>query len=353
MFTGLFKRRESDLPIPTASLTPLELQRQGQVENLKKLNPTVIELNRNQEFILVVQLNKEIKISLQLSLPSQFPKVKPIVVVSPPVKHPWINDKMQIVGSPGLKNFSIHSELGEVVLGIVQEFHTNPPRIIATKVADQLSFSQITSTMSSASSSTPNAVYKPGSGKSVLHLPFPPIPSFQATVGSLLSEFPELKTFSTKQLQELQNDDEKLQEYIERLHIVKKINTERDELCGINEELAKENISKEPILEAKKKNLLELVDEISNLRHQFDDLSHKYQILSDQYSPSSIQESLKFAALQAEDESEHIAQSFLEGKIEIEEFLPKFMERRILSHNRKAKEERLNQQLMELKKSGF
>lgn len=354
MFTGLFRRRESDLIEP---FTPLEGQKQRQVESLKKNNPTIVELHTNEEYQLNVSTANG-PLLLKIYFPTSFPQSKPVITVSPPVRHPWVNDLQHVVGFSELLNFSMHSDIGKIVLGIVEEFQRHPPVMILgnhqPRLTSQLMYpvSPLNGTSHNTLLNPPNAIYTPGSGKSILHLPFPQESIYQYDA-SLPTGFADLKDLSVRELQDLNDDKDKLQEYIEKMDVMEKVAKEKEELNQINEKLAKDNLGKQPVLEEHKKKLLDMVDSVSSLRQQFDDHNHQQQLLSEQYSPTAIQENLKFAALQAEEESEKIAEDFLEAKMNIEEFLSKFMDKRILSHCRRVKEEKLHLQLMELKKSGF
>jgi len=354
MFTGLFRRRENELGFST----PLEAQRQRQIDSLKKHNPNLVELHKNEEYCLNITTALGILV-VTIRLPLLFPQVKPVIMVSQPIRHPWVNDLQQVVGAPELLNFSMHSDLGKIVLSITEEFQRHPPVAIAFPHSRLPSDPMYPLSPPNGippqnpSLNLPNAVYTPGSGKSILHLPFPQGSGYQCDVMLLPTTITELKDLSSQELQELNNDKDKLQEYIENMDIMQKITKEKEELSQINEELAKGNFSKQPVLESHKQKLLEMIDTVRSLREQFDNHSHEQQILSEKYSPAAIQQQLKVAAMHAEEESEKIAESFLDGKMEIEEFLSKFMDRRILSHCRRAKEEKLHQQLMELKKSGF
>lgn len=51
-------------------------------------------------------------------------------------------------------------------------------------------------------------------------------------------------------------------------------------------------------------------------------------LFSQSCSPSALQARLKVAAHEAEEESDTIAEDFLEGKTEIDDFLSSFMEKR-------------------------
>lgn len=59
------------------------------------------------------------------------------------------------------------------------------------------------------------------------------------------------------------------------------------------------------------------------------------------------------AAVAAEKDSEKIADSFLNGDIDVDKFLSRYLKTRTLCQTRKTKEERFSQQLNNLEKAGF
>lgn len=95
------------------------------------------------------------------------------------------------------------------------------------------------------------------------------------------------------------------------------------------------------------------IEEVSKLAFENERLSGIYQNYSDKYSPKNIKEELKLAAKNADDESEKIAESFLNGEIDVDKFANLYLATRTLSHVRKTKEEKLTQQLNNLAKAGF
>ena len=51
------------------------------------------------------------------------------------------------------------------------------------------------------------------------------------------------------------------------------------------------------------------------MRRTFDECSQKQNVMRGAYDPQALQANLKVAALQAEEEAENIADSFIEGKL--------------------------------------
>ena len=74
------------LPEPTA----LQALRAKQIERLRSLDCPVSELHRDVEYRVTVND----QLSIFVFLPPQFPQEKPILSVTQPVLHPWINDQV-------------------------------------------------------------------------------------------------------------------------------------------------------------------------------------------------------------------------------------------------------------------
>lgn len=78
-----------------------------------------------------------------------------------------------------------------------------------------------------------------------------------------------------------------------------------------------------------------------------------YQNFSEKYAPRNIKEQLRIAAQEADTQSEEIAKSFLDGELDVDNFLTDFLKMKTLSQTRKTKEEKLSEQLEKLEKAGF
>ncbi|XP_018912261.2 vacuolar protein sorting-associated protein 37A [Bemisia tabaci] len=113
------------------------------------------------------------------------------------------------------------------------------------------------------------------------------------------------------------------------------------------------NLSKQPQMLQLRQETASKLKAVTELRSLHEKLFLEYQTLASKYSPQNIKENLKLEALKSDEESEKIADNFLNGKLDVESFLSEYLEQRAISHKRKAKEERLGFQLRELEKAGF
>lgn len=146
--------------------------RKRQIDTLKVFNENVVEIKESSEYRIDFTVNQK-NMCLNVILSPDFPNEKPSIFVNPPVLHPWVAENSnQIVGAPGLLNFTIHSDLGRVVQAIIREF--------------QKSVLNITVEVSSRSSEA----------------------SPRSTVSAQSMLFPELNNFTIEELREiLENTD--------------------------------------------------------------------------------------------------------------------------------------------------
>lgn len=103
--------------------------RKKQIDTLKIFNDNVVEISENAEY--KVDFTAEGKnMSLNVVLGPEFPNEKPTIFINPPVSHPWVAENSnQIVGAPGMLNYSLHSDLGRVVQAIIREFQLSLPNL--------------------------------------------------------------------------------------------------------------------------------------------------------------------------------------------------------------------------------
>lgn len=97
----------------------------------------------------------------------------------------------------------------------------------------------------------------------------------------------------------------------------------------------------------------ERMQTVTALKSRYDQLIQKYDKLSEVFAPDHIKDCLRRAADESHEESEKIAEDFLNRKIDVERFLSTYVECRKLGQARRTKEEKLAHQLNELKRAGF
>ncbi|KAM8939800.1 vacuolar protein sorting-associated protein 37A isoform 2-T2 [Pelodytes ibericus] len=354
-----------------APLTSLQQQKQRQIESLRACHSSIAEIQKDVEYRLPITV-KNITININILLPPQFPQEKPHISVFPPIRHHLVDKQGINVTCPLVNNFTMHSDLGKIVQSLLEEFWKNPPTLAPSSGSFPYLYSNPTGlpsythsgfpflpsystpeTNRSASETVPGnystaKAPAPSCGLiSDLPLPVPTlemgINGFTYKMPDLPDTFPELSELSVSQLQDMMEQEDSLLELFVNLPQLKQIITDKEDLVKNIEEIAKKNLQLEPILEAKRQTILDKYELLTHMKGSFEKKLQRQHELSESCSLSALQARLKVAAHEAEEESDNIAEEFLDGKTEIDDFLNTFMEKRTSCHSRRAKEEKLQQ----------
>ncbi|XP_033125736.1 vacuolar protein sorting-associated protein 37A-like [Anneissia japonica] len=355
-----FFKSKSELP----PVTHLQQKRTQQIDSLKTFNHNVAEIKRDEEYRVSFTISGH-TVALNISLPPQFPEDKPIVKVSPPLRHKWVNKSMYVTGCISLNNFVVNSVLGRVIREIVTEFEQYPPVVFAESnqqpshlpgglpyPQNMQNFPQNLYGQPSTGAGNVGMFPMPSDGPSPMYTVSVPNHTTSSTIGNGIalgaqnyivpSDYPELHNLSIEELKVLIEDEEKLLEMVINSEQLKKLKAERSKLNDTCEELAKTNMSYKPEIEIRKKKLKDSYDKMMATRNSFERKCLRQQSINEQYSAESILYNLKVSAADADTESEDVAQSFLDNNLETDEFLKSFMDSRIKAHMRRVKEEKLH-----------
>ncbi|XP_003701158.1 vacuolar protein sorting 37A [Megachile rotundata] len=179
------------------------------------------------------------------------------------------------------------------------------------------------------------------------------LPSQAQTKPQQSVAFPELNSLTNEELKRLNEDDDKLDEFLDNHSDLKDINVAIDEAIDWVQKTAEANIAKEPELRELQSDVANKVQTVTVLKARYDQLIQRYNKLSEVFTPDHIKECLRKAADESHEESEKIAEDFLNRKIDVERFLSTYIECRKLGQARRTKEEKLAHQLNELKRAGY
>lgn len=373
----LFRNDKGGGPLPP--LTSLQQQRQRQIESLRASHSTLAEIQKDVEYRLPFTVNN-LPININILLPPQFPQEKPVISVYPPVRHHLVDKQGVYVICPLINNFTMHSDLGKIIQSLLDEFWKNPPVLIPSSSYPYLYSNPagmppyasqgftflppyptqeanravpVTDTVLPPSPNCSTAKPAAPAYGLITDLPIP-VPSTEALsqVGlngfsykmpDVPEVFPELSELSASQLSDINDQEDLLLEQFLNLPLLKQVIMDKDELVKNIEELARKNLQMEPVLETKRHAILDKYEVLTQMKSSFEKKMQRQHELSESCSLSALQASLKVSAHEAEEESDNIAEDFLEGKTETEDFLSNFMEKRTSYHCRRAKEEKLQQ----------
>nr|KAF6461247.1 VPS37A subunit of ESCRT-I [Molossus molossus] len=363
----LTKSASSSAAGSPGGLTSLQQQKQRLIESLRNAHSSIAEIQKDVEYRLPFTVNN-LTVNINILLPPQFPQEKPVISVYPPIRHHLMDKQGVYVTSPLVNNFTMHSDLGKIIQSLLDEFWKNPPVLAPTSAFSYLysnpggmppyasqgfsflppySPQEANRTISSlsvadtvSSSTTSYTTAKPAAPSfgvlSSLPLPVPTTDASaqisQNDLGYKMPDvpdaFPELSELSVSQLTDINEQEEILLEQFLTLPQLKQIITDKDDLINSIEELARKNLLLEPSLEAKRQAVLDKYELLTQMKSAFEKKMQRQHELSESCSASALQARLKVAAHEAEEESDNIAEDFLEGKTEIDDFLSSFMEKR-------------------------
>ncbi|XP_068606914.1 vacuolar protein sorting-associated protein 37A isoform X1 [Brachionichthys hirsutus] len=364
-----------------APVSSLQQQRQRQIESLKVAHPSLAEIQKDVEYRIPFTINSS-TISVNVLLPPQFPQEKPVVSVYPPVGHHLVDSNNgTMITSPLITNFGMHSDLGKVIQSLLDEFWKSPPALMSTGPAGfpySLYKSGIAPYPTQAYYGPRHAAPAgPGPAPSPAPMPHPgvdgahgpprapapyglisdlplPVPTGDPQAGlnghvyrmpDIPESFPELCDINLMQLSGLSEDEDLLLEFFVTLPQLKQVAHDKGELVTNIVDMARKNLQIEPRLDGKRQEMLYKYEQLTQMKSAFETRMQRQHDLSESFSLSTLQARLKVAAHQAEEESEEMAENFLEGRTDIDEFLTGFMEKRTLCHSRRAKEEKLQQSI--------
>ncbi|KAM3955663.1 vacuolar protein sorting-associated protein 37A [Aphomia sociella] len=285
--------------------------RKRQIDTLKIFNDHVIEIDENSEYRVDFTADGK-NMSLNVILSPEFPNENPSIYVNPAIPHPWVAENSnQIVGAPGLLNYSLHSDLGRVVQAIIREFQRTLPNL---------------SNSDDKSNDTS--------------------PQSQVSIQSLM--FPELGELTIEELKEVLENPDLQDKLLENNPQLIQLELETEEIINSIEHIAQDNLAKQQSLDDLKTEVIDRISTIVQMKMNYEELHRKHQKLADMYDPHRIRDCLRAAALQADEDAENIAEQFLLGKMPVETFITKFAEKRASGQARRAREERLAHQLAQL-----
>lgn len=162
-----------------------------------------------------------------------------------------------------------------------------------------------------------------------------------------------LQALSLEDLSRLNCDEDYLEIFIEKLGFVQKQSNKMDQLMGEIEAIATDNLAKKKLIEERKSKLEGMYLEFKELGDRYDASNQKYQKISEDFSPQHIKELLQIAVSAADTRSDEEAHKFLAGDSDVGSFLNNFIESKKSYTMRKAKEDRLVQQLTALERAAF
>nr|XP_033776300.1 vacuolar protein sorting-associated protein 37C [Geotrypetes seraphini]XP_033776301.1 vacuolar protein sorting-associated protein 37C [Geotrypetes seraphini]XP_033776302.1 vacuolar protein sorting-associated protein 37C [Geotrypetes seraphini]XP_033776303.1 vacuolar protein sorting-associated protein 37C [Geotrypetes seraphini]XP_033776304.1 vacuolar protein sorting-associated protein 37C [Geotrypetes seraphini] len=154
-----------------------------------------------------------------------------------------------------------------------------------------------------------------------------------------------LRALSMQQLKDLQESNEEQDHLIQASREVQSLQLEKEMALATNRSLAEQNLEFKPRLDSGRVILSEKYQQLYDLLSQFKGKRSKLETLLGPLRPESILSYMQREGSKTEEESDALAENFLEGSVPLETFLDDFASHRRLSYLRRVKVEKLQELL--------
>ncbi|XP_051973274.1 vacuolar protein sorting-associated protein 37B-like [Xyrauchen texanus] len=149
-------------------------------------------------------------------------------------------------------------------------------------------------------------------------------------------------TYSTAQLNELLEDDDKLREIVREMDEMQEMQQNKELTIASNRSLAEQNLGLHPELDHQK---IQLTKRYSWLQ----ELHESYQLRKSTLGSSSLDTLLALLQTEGakiEEETENMADSFLGGTLSLDSFIDDYQSKRKLAHLRRVKIDKLQETVL-------
>lgn len=160
--------------------------------------------------------------------------------------------------------------------------------------------------------------------------------SSHISIPAVPASFDSLGGMNDEALQNLLSDDDAFASWLEKQGAVQFLTEMRDEMIAGNAKLAQETLSKEEGLRGLHAETLALRDTLADRVASFQALRRRQSLIADATSPAAIATVVEQARDEAEEESEGLVSSMMDGDLSVEDFCKQFVASRRLFHTRNA-----------------
>uniref|UniRef100_A0A914GTK6 VPS37 C-terminal domain-containing protein n=1 Tax=Globodera rostochiensis TaxID=31243 RepID=A0A914GTK6_GLORO len=147
--------------------------------------------------------------------------------------------------------------------------------------------------------------------------------------------------YEKDQLQVLLQDESRLNAMVDSMPQVTSLPNDKELKLAQSKSLAEYNLSIEPQLKKALAHLRDTHANVAEVKEEVNVMKSKLDSVAETRSLDSVCSSLKNLAQSADDESETISDHFYKGSVEIDDFVKKFTEKRVMFHTRRLKSEKL------------
>jgi len=271
------------------------------------------------------------------------------------VRHPWIintSSAMRITGYGPIQSESAWKDsnllLGAAVHNVVKHFQLHPPQLL--EITDK-GLQSIQSNKRTGGNMSPTRT-PPRSGNSIstfddVHDDAPPsynivaesTPAPEVPMPRVQLKYPETENLSREKLDELLCDDLELKAFVHRLKVFDQIFTIGSSRLDENVVLAKENLRQETEWKTLQSEVKDLHGTLRTKLDDYSKLEDKQNVICAPPDTKTTLRKLHKAKKEAFDESERLAEEWVDDGGGVDDFCKRFLERRKIHHMRAAKME--------------
>ncbi|TRY63584.1 hypothetical protein TCAL_08190 [Tigriopus californicus] len=288
--------------------------RRKQINTLRIFNENVSEIRPDVQYHVDFRAVNGQAFQLRVFLPPGFPSQRPDMALSPPGSHPWLDQSGQVVGAPGLLNYSVLSDLGRVVQAIKRELEKNPPKVSTSGPESKTSPEQPLGAVSRVSRPTP-----------------------------VISVIPGLSDLSPEELTELSESDIALRHFCQTMPNpdLDALNLTLEQTRERIQTLAHDNQNLGQSLQDQKDRISEAIQPWSKVRDELSAALPECAASRQKVNLPTLVERLAQASVQSEEDSEAMAEKFQAGDMSVETFMKEFVASRSAYHLRRTKLDKL------------
>ncbi|XP_033830886.1 vacuolar protein sorting-associated protein 37C [Periophthalmus magnuspinnatus] len=155
----------------------------------------------------------------------------------------------------------------------------------------------------------------------------------------------KLQDLSQSELQELLDNAERVEAMALESDEIQNIQLEREMALAANRSLAEQNLDRKPYLESQKEELVSRYLQLEAVQQKYREHCAQKDGMAGQVSPEALFNRLQVESSKTEEESESLADEFLEGSLALDSFLDRFLSLRSLAHKRRVRIEKLQEVL--------
>lgn len=163
---------------------------------------------------------------------------------------------------------------------------------------------------------------------------------------------PLLSNLSKEELEELMNNEDRINEIVCDQDKVKQIKLDIELIQAENRSLADHTIEKEPLLNELRKTLSEKYENVQQLNEVFQVNQAKLESLQKDINLEAMLNVLQAKCAMSEEKSEELAEQFYDKKISLTEFIDQFKKRKTEAHLRRIKADKMRELVIEAQRHG-